>query len=92
MFHNCLLTIKSLWNDLLTRLLPYLEGLPGGDIAKQLMEGIKAKKDFEELQALLNEISLNANGQTDDGDGMSCLLHDKRLIRTKQSRKEGKRK
>lgn len=48
----------------------YLEGLPGGDIAKQLMEAIKAKKDTEELQALLNEISAGANGQAEDSDGM----------------------
>ena len=45
------------------------DGLPGGDIAKQLLEAIKAKKDFDELQALLNEISPSANGQADDGDG-----------------------
>ncbi|KAK3733283.1 hypothetical protein QZH41_011130, partial [Actinostola sp. cb2023] len=44
------------------------DGLPGGDIAKQLLEAIKAKKDFDELQALLNEISPSANEQADDGD------------------------
>lgn len=46
-----------------------LDGLPGGDIAKQLLEAIKAKKDFDELQTLLNEISSSATGQADDADG-----------------------
>jgi len=48
-----------------------IDGLPGGNIAKQLLEAIKAKKDFDELQTLLNEISSSASGQADDVDGRS---------------------
>ncbi|EDO33158.1 predicted protein [Nematostella vectensis] len=44
------------------------DGLPGGDIAKQLTEAIRAKKDPEELQALLNEISTSSGGATGDDD------------------------
>ena len=53
--------------------------LPGADVAKNLLEAIRAKKDVDQLQTILNNIPANATGHEDfntDGMGDSfCSLH-----------------
>ena len=45
--------------------------LPGQDIAKQLLEAIRAKKDVDHLQTILNNIPANSTGQEDlNADGI----------------------
>ena len=39
--------------------------VPGADVAKQLVEAIKAKKDIDDFQTILNSIPANATGQED---------------------------
>ena len=46
--------------------------LPGADVAKNLLEAIRAKKDVDQLQTILNNIPANATGREDlNTDGMS---------------------
>lgn len=53
--------------------------LPGADVARNLLEAIRAKKDVDQLQTILNNIPANATGHEDfNTDGMSdsfCSLH-----------------
>ena len=45
--------------------------LPGADAAKQLLEAIRAKKDMDQLQTILNNIPANATGLEDfNADGI----------------------
>ena len=57
--------------------------LPGADVAKNLLEAIRAKKDVDQLQTILNNIPANATGREDfNTDGMGdkfCFLHFYRL-------------
>ena len=39
--------------------------LPGADAAKNLLEAIRAKKDVDQLQTILNNIPTNATGHED---------------------------
>lgn len=39
------------------------EGIPGADIAKQFLEAVRAKKDIDDLQTILNSVPANAIGQ-----------------------------
>lgn len=46
--------------------------LPGADVARNLLEAIRAKKDVDQLQTILNNIPANATGHEDfNTDGMS---------------------
>lgn len=48
--------------------------LPGADVAKQLFEAIRAKKDVDQLQTILNNIPANATGHEDfNADGIYSL-------------------
>ena len=49
------------------------EKIPGADVAKQLVEAIKAKKDIDDFQTILNSIPANATGLEDvNPDGNEC--------------------
>jgi len=39
--------------------------IPGADVAKQLVEAIRAKRDVDDLQSILNGIPANATSQED---------------------------
>lgn len=46
--------------------------MAGQDKAKELIDAIRAKKDVDHLQTILNNIPVNATGQEDDNaDGNS---------------------
>lgn len=49
--------------------------LPGADVAKNLLEAIRAKKDVDQLQTILNNIPANATGHEDfNTDGMGDIF------------------
>ena len=46
------------------------------DVAKQLVDAIKAKKEVDDLQTILNKIPANAPGQEDfNPDGIVITLN-----------------
>lgn len=50
-------------------------GIPGADFAEQLLEAVRAKKDIDDLQAILNTVPANATGQEDlNQDGNEKFL------------------
>ncbi|XP_078375127.1 nuclear cap-binding protein subunit 1-like isoform X2 [Oculina patagonica] len=49
--------------------------LPGADVAKQLLEAIRAKKDVEQLQTILNNIPANATGHEDLNSDAPMIDH-----------------
>lgn len=49
--------------------------LPGADVAKELLEAIRAKKDVDQLQTILNNIPANASGHEDlNSDGINIFF------------------
>lgn len=55
--------------------------LPGADVAKQLLEAIRAKKDVDQLQTILNNIPANATGQEDLNADVPTIDHTFPLLR-----------
>lgn len=55
--------------------------IPGADIAKQLVEAVKAKKDVDDLQTILNAIPANATGQEEFNPEVQVIDHTFPLLR-----------
>lgn len=55
--------------------------IPGADVAEQLLEAVRAKKDMDDLQAILNTVPANATGQEDLNQDVHMIDHTFPLLR-----------